>query len=376
MRIGRGLRVSKQLVAPLTFLVLTTIGIVLIFSSKIVSEHQTFPSILAAATMLVYASVSFLLPGARLRSDQTGDNLYYMGFVFTLTSLAVSLAAQNPEKIIANFGVAISSTLLGIILRIFIQQFRFDPDDIEQASRVELSEATRRVRQELDETILNLQDFRRSSTQAMTEGFGEIQSNIGNITNSLLEAMEELARQSNEPIKTLSTSVCSSLEKVANDLSQISDSLNSSSRSQVDFSHQSENATSSLKEFSQSLFESDRSTEASVSRIEKKVDESIEKLDVRVAEKIDKISNDFSDFSTQLERVESEFSASREQYQTTLNGRVDDSMQLSLVVKNEIGELEGKVESLAKSQSSFTKSASMALSKLKQFVPWKNTESR
>ena len=61
----------------------------------------------------------------RLRDDQSGDNLYYMGFLFTLTSLAVSLyqfsAAGSAEQIVQNFGIAIASTIAGITLADHVQ---------------------------------------------------------------------------------------------------------------------------------------------------------------------------------------------------------------------------------------------------------------
>jgi len=67
----------------------------------------------------------------RLRDDQSGDNLYYMGFLFTLTSLGVSLyqfsVERAAEEIVQNFGIAIASTITGIALRVVFNQMRRDP---------------------------------------------------------------------------------------------------------------------------------------------------------------------------------------------------------------------------------------------------------
>ena len=64
----------------------------------------------------------------------SGDNLYYMGFLFTLTSLAVSLyqfsTVGSAEQIVQNFGIAIASTIAGITLRIMFNQMRRDPVEV------------------------------------------------------------------------------------------------------------------------------------------------------------------------------------------------------------------------------------------------------
>ena len=90
--------------------------------------------------MLGYAFLIVTARGLRLRDDQSGDNLYYMGFLFTLTSLGVSLyqfsASRASEEIVQNFGIAIASTITGIGLRVMFNQMRRDPVEIERAMRL------------------------------------------------------------------------------------------------------------------------------------------------------------------------------------------------------------------------------------------------
>ena len=119
--------------------------------------------------IFLYVFASKVMLGVKVRNDQLGDNCYYLGFLYTLLSLSVSLwslptAADNNaiEMILTNFGIAILSTFAGITLRVILNQFRFDPEEIEEASRIELSEATKRVRNELDGSIKEIQNFRRT----------------------------------------------------------------------------------------------------------------------------------------------------------------------------------------------------------------------
>lgn len=124
--------------------------------------------------MLIYAFVVARIPRLRVRLDQAGDNAYYLGLLFTLVSMAVALwefgvivlssdgsAAQNSgaRQIIANFGVALASTIAGIFLRIVLHQMRVDPADVESMTRIELSDASKRVRASLDNVTNDLGRF-------------------------------------------------------------------------------------------------------------------------------------------------------------------------------------------------------------------------
>src|SRR6202008_682381 len=138
-----------------------------------------------AVPVLIMIGYAVLL-GARLfrlRDDQAGDNLYYMGFLFTLTSLAVSLyqfsAAGSAEQIVQNFGIAIASTIAGITLRILFNQMRRDPVEVEATARLELAEASRRVKRELEGTVLEFSYFRRMAQQSITDALDEVKETLG-----------------------------------------------------------------------------------------------------------------------------------------------------------------------------------------------------
>ena len=88
--------------------------------------------------MGTYVFFVTLVPATKLRTDIAADNVYWFGFLYTLTSLAVAFV-DEPETILANFGVAIVSTLIGIAARVGLNQLRVDPNEIEEAIRLELS---------------------------------------------------------------------------------------------------------------------------------------------------------------------------------------------------------------------------------------------
>ena len=68
---------------------------------------------------------------------------------------------------------------------------RIDPHDIEAASRVELSEATRRVTDELNETITQLTKFRTLTLQVMAEGYEDVKKNVDNAAKDIFQSLKE-----------------------------------------------------------------------------------------------------------------------------------------------------------------------------------------
>src|ERR1700761_5529953 len=162
-------------------------AVVVVGSGYIIFSKLNDFGALAVTSVPVLIMIGYaVLLGARLfrlRDDQAGDNLYYMGFLFTLTSLAVSLyqfsAAGSAEQIVQNFGIAIASTIAGITLRIMFNQMRRDPIETEATARMELAEASRRVKRELESAIMEFGYFRRTSQQSITEALDEVRESIG-----------------------------------------------------------------------------------------------------------------------------------------------------------------------------------------------------
>jgi hypothetical protein len=171
----------------------------------IISKLNDFGA-LAVTSVPVLIMVGYaVLLGARLfrlRDDQAGDNLYYMGFLFTLTSLAVSLyqfsAAGSAEQIVQNFGIAIASTIAGITLRILFNQMRRDPVEVEATARMELAEASRRVKRELESVILEFGYFRRMTQQSVTDAVDEAQESIGKAHKEFSGELKKLSSKRSE----------------------------------------------------------------------------------------------------------------------------------------------------------------------------------
>lgn len=210
---------KSALLSGLVYLSFIVVGCAYIVFSKMQGLPIFLVTLVPIAIMLVYAGLSLFARFIRMRDDQTGDNLYYMGFLFTLTSLGVALfnftSDGGADTIVKNFGIAITSTIAGIALRVFFSQMRRDPVEVERASRLELSQASRKVRAELDTIVIEMNHFRRSAQQSAQQGFDEIAS-------ILVAGLKDYASEAKAPIELASENSGRAIERLSR---TISDSL-------------------------------------------------------------------------------------------------------------------------------------------------------
>jgi hypothetical protein len=242
--------VPPGLLSGLLFFAVVLSGCGYIVFSKFSGFAATTVTLVPVAIMVSYALILGLGRLFRLRDDQSGDNLYYMGFLFTLTSLGVSLyqysSAGSAEQIVQNFGIAIASTIAGIALRIFFNQMRRDPVEVEHFARLELADASRKVKRELESTVLEFGYFRRATQQSIEDSLAEVKELLKEAKNNFVGQLGEFAEESGKPLEEASrksgttidgaaTRITSSLDEIAGKLSKgaerISESATATARS-------------------------------------------------------------------------------------------------------------------------------------------------
>lgn len=152
--------------------------------------------------MALYALIALATERFRLRADQIGDNCYYLGFLFTLTSLAISLVqfhteALAAEEIIVNFGVALATTIFGLLGRVFFVQFRQTPIEVEREAQLSLASASSRLRSELDALTRDFNAYTRGLKQSISEA---ITGTAETTNKSLTEATEQFRKIAEEVV--------------------------------------------------------------------------------------------------------------------------------------------------------------------------------
>ena len=152
------------------FLVSFAGGAVLIVLLKSLFASIWLAPLAACGLVGLYASRVWDSDAQRPRFDAAGDQVYYLGFLYTLASLAASLVqvgrslGNDPDVIrgvLTGFGVAISSTILGMALRVWLGGGEeSDPEAAGASARADLADAGRRLRAELDYTVAEFEEFR------------------------------------------------------------------------------------------------------------------------------------------------------------------------------------------------------------------------
>jgi methyl-accepting chemotaxis protein len=164
--------------------------------------RQAFVTLAILLVMAAYAVLAAKASRFRLRLDQAGDNAYYLGLLFTLTSmafalyefgLATELEGSGVEQIISNFGIALASTVAGIFLRVFLHQMRVDPADVENMTRIELSDASKRVRASLDTVYLDFGRFHSEVRQRTEDIVGKLLTDTATNQREIVRRTAEMA---------------------------------------------------------------------------------------------------------------------------------------------------------------------------------------
>ncbi len=165
---------------------------------------QTKKIVIAGAIILImilYAIISYLTPRIKVRLDQAGDNSYYLGLLFTLISMASALAQYASLKgqkagieiIIYNFGIALSSTIIGILLRVTLHHMRVDPSEVEEMTRLELSEASKKVQATINQVSNDLGRFHETLQQRSSDVFNVLVESANDSTKRIADTVEAAA---------------------------------------------------------------------------------------------------------------------------------------------------------------------------------------
>lgn len=128
---------------------------------KVAQVPNWIPAAFAGGIILAYAASVWTIRTARLEPEQIGDNAYYLGFILTLCSLAYtlwSLGTVEAEtafvaEVVAGFGVALTSTVVGVAVRVFLMQFRVDIVAREREAQLALSDGMAAFRSEIADAI-------------------------------------------------------------------------------------------------------------------------------------------------------------------------------------------------------------------------------
>ena len=216
--------------SPKILLVCFLIGALGIIVLKQLHVNQFFVTAYPIAIMLVYAT--------HYRKSQhllgrVGDNLYYLGFLYTLVSLGASLfefslSDESMEKItqiITNFGIAIASTIFGIIFRVLFNQSEEHEAPEEEVSKFGnavsgLSERVSELNVQLGEFTnfrIGLEQILRESSDQQKKAISQSKASVTRFTKTVEENSEQFqvfVSGINEQVSHLNSAIKANSEAV------------------------------------------------------------------------------------------------------------------------------------------------------------------
>lgn len=204
------------------------LGLIGITSLKLLNFPQIWVTFFPVSIMIGYSYLIYTFLRVRLGEDQAGDNLYYLGFLFTLVSLAFALyqfdGNGGTSIIIENFGIALATTITGLFLRILFNQMRHDPVEIERETRLELTNVASRLRTNLLEvtqimksTLIAAQQQTAEVMQDYGKRFDEVAQTIIAKTNEVHSTVIENTNR----LKTNTNDLVESVESLLNRINNI-----------------------------------------------------------------------------------------------------------------------------------------------------------
>lgn len=160
---------------------------------KVVQVPGWIPAAFAGGVIVAYAALVWSLRSARLEPEQIGDNAYYLGFVLTLCSLAYtlwSLGTVTAEtafvaEVVAGFGIALTSTIVGVAVRVFLMQFRLDLVAREREAQMAVSDGLAAFRTEIAEAIRGTRYLGVEIRQTLAQHYREmVQAEAAQMTDA------------------------------------------------------------------------------------------------------------------------------------------------------------------------------------------------
>lgn len=195
---------ERGLVDRFGFLCFAFGGAALIVLAKALSVPPLIVALCAAAAIVVYAIIVQRTGTGRLRSDQAGDNCYYLGLIYTLASLAYAIFTFDPAgtatTIIQGFGVALATTIIGLVLRVYFNQSRPDIAESETSARLELAAAAGKLKAELSRSVVSMNDFSRQTRQSLEELRDEIITSVQTTKQTAETALNEASAQATSAV--------------------------------------------------------------------------------------------------------------------------------------------------------------------------------
>lgn len=279
------------------FFIVYVIGCLVTVFSSFFSQNY-IPMIILCALMVAYFFVVYQLNiknNLMLRNEQLGDSFYYLGFLFTITALAASLISMNSEEgiqinvLLKNFGVAIITTLFGLVGRILFSQFRENLDDMNERAEMEVAQSVRNLKTQLDMSI----NLLKQQSQTIANNTDQTLKDSSASLRRFMEENNKILQETTEKSKT----VIEEFNKRASSISDKLSEVNIPTDKFKDFENSVSNIVTTLDNLDKGLKDSNAQEEIA------KAADSFKSLSSSISQQSKLLNSEFKDTKDTLQAL-------------------------------------------------------------------------
>ena len=219
------------------FIIAFLLGVVGGIIIKALAFHPFVGAGYAILILVSYAVFTWAGGRVRIEPETIGDNCYYLGFLFTLASLSYtlyqladpSLTGGRPidiPEVISGFGVALSSTIFGVFLRVIMMQVRTDFVAREREVRADMNRAFGDFRKNMSGMLSQMKAYSAESVQLASERDERIRTSTEKFSKDYQDMLKANANAFSEHMKkTLSDATEQAMKDAANSLIEVQKGL-------------------------------------------------------------------------------------------------------------------------------------------------------
>ncbi len=184
--------------------------------------------------MALYIVIGYNRRDTNVSDEKFADSCYYLGFIFTITSIIFSLfdlpqIGTKIQDIAVRFGAAMVSTVFGLIVRVALVSFKKDADDAIRDVESSLVDASVKFRMQLEMALEKLHGFQDDVDVAAKETVARISLQVESMTKDhaeklsgffaeLSERNEKVFAGSVNEVKSASVRLSGAFENYANSM--------------------------------------------------------------------------------------------------------------------------------------------------------------
>lgn len=145
--------------------------------------------------MLTYGFLGYKVAEELGLRDQFADSIYYLGFLFTLVALALALVALgndtkiDVDKFVFRFGLALSTTALGLLSRVYLSNFQIEPEENIKEVAKKLQEASAQLTHHVNDASVNIQSAHMNFENTMKEYVKTAEKSVQDSATTMRESI-------------------------------------------------------------------------------------------------------------------------------------------------------------------------------------------